>query len=85
MRYPQSTIDAGMTFNGSGNEDVVHVFSDADFANSASVKSVSGIMLRMYGNSVFWRSRRQEVIAGDTTEAELIAMSNTANKQISTP
>ena len=73
MRYLQSTIDVGLTFNGSGNEDVVDVFSDADFANSASIKSVSGTMLRLYGKCRFWCSKRQEIIAGDTTGAELIA------------
>ena len=36
--------------------------------------------LRMYGNCVFWRSKRQDIIIGDTTEAELIAMSSAANE-----
>ena len=80
MRYLQSMIDVGLTFNGSGKEDVVDVYSDADFANSGSMKSVSGMVVRIYGNCVFWRSKRQEIIAGDTTEAELIAMSSTANE-----
>ena len=79
MRYLQSTIDVGLTFNGSGNDDVMDVFSYADFANSVSMKSVSGMILRMYGNCVFWRSKRQQIIAGDTTKAELITMSSTAN------
>ena len=43
MRYLQSTIDVGLTFNGSGNEDVVDVFSDADCANGVNMKSVSFI------------------------------------------
>ena len=30
--------------------------------------------------TVFWRSKRQDITAGDTTEAELIAMSNAANE-----
>ena len=59
---------------------MVDVFSDADFANRVCMKSVSGMVLRMYGNCVFWRSKRQEIIAGDTTEAELIAMSSTTNE-----
>ena len=80
MRYLQSTTEVGLTFNGSGNEDVVDVFSDADFASSVSMKSVSGMVVRMYGNCVVWRSKRQEIIAGDTTEAELIATSSTANE-----
>ena len=33
MRYLQSTTDVVLTFNGSGIEDVVDLFSDADFAN----------------------------------------------------
>ena len=72
MRYMQCTSDVGLDFNGSGGEDVVDVFSDADFANSASMKSVSSMVVRMYGNCVFWRSKRQEIIAGDITEAELL-------------
>ena len=31
---------------------MVDVQSDADFANGVSVKSVSGMVLRMYGNCV---------------------------------
>ena len=67
MRYLQRTNDVGVTFNGSGNEDVVDVFSDADFANNVSMKSVSDMVLHMYGNCVFWKSKRQVIIAGDTT------------------
>ena len=38
------------------------------------------MVLRMHGNCVSRRSKGQEIIAGDTTEAELIAMSGTANE-----
>ena len=79
-RYLRSTIDVVLTFIGSGNESVVDVYSDADFANGVSLKSVSGMVLRMYGTCVFWRSKRQDIIAGDTTEAELIAMSSATNE-----
>ena len=37
-------------------------------------------MLVIHGNCVFWRSKRQDIIAGDTTEAELIGMSIAANE-----
>ena len=79
-RYLQSTIDVVLTFNASGNETVVDMYSDADFANGVSLKSVSDMVLRMYGKCVFWRSKRRDIIAGDTTEAELIAMSSAANE-----
>ena len=59
---------------------MVDVYCDADFADGVSLKSVSGMVLRMYGNCVFWRSRRQDIIAGDTRKTELIAMSSAANE-----
>ena len=58
------------------------MYSDADFANGHGLKSISGMLLRVYGNPVYWRSKRQPVIAGDTTEAELIAMSSAANELV---
>ena len=48
--------------------------------NSVSMKIDSGMVVRMYGNCVFWRFKRQETMARDTTEAELIAVSRTANE-----
>ena len=38
------------------------------------------MLLRMYGNYVFWRPKRQDIIVGDTTEAALMAMSSAANE-----
>ena len=38
------------------------------------------MIIRVYGNCVLWRSKKQSIVAGDTTEAELIAMSATANE-----
>ena len=54
--------------------------SDLPMGNGRGLQHVSGNMLMMYENCVFWRSERQAVIAGDTTEAELIAMSSAANE-----
>ena len=36
---------------------MVDVYSDADFANGVSLKSVSDMVLIMYGKCVFWRSK----------------------------
>ena len=80
VTYLHSTIDVFLTFNGVGNESVVDVYSDAGFAKGVSLESVSGIVLRMHGNCVFLRSKRQDIIAGDTTEAELGAMSSVAHE-----
>ena len=74
MRYLQKTVNWGLHFStGEGN-------SDADFANALSLKSVSGNMLMMYGNCVCWRSKRQDIFAGDTAEAQLTGMNAAANE-----
>ena len=81
LRYLRGTIDFGLTFSGSNEGSaVLEAYTDADFANGACLKSVSGVIVRMHGNCVFWRSKRQTIVAGDTTEAELIAMSSAANE-----
>ena len=53
MRYLQKTVNLGLQFSaGEGNSEV-EAYSDADFANALSLKSVSGNMLMKYGNCVF--------------------------------
>ena len=42
--------------------------------------SVSGSLIRVFGNPVFWIAKRQHKVARNTTEAELIAMSSTADE-----
>ena len=54
LRYLQRTIEVVLTFNGCGNESVADVYSDADIANGVSLKSVFAMVLRMYGNCVFY-------------------------------
>ena len=80
MRCLQKTVNLGFPFSvGEGNR-VVEAYSDADFTNALSLKRVPGNILMMYGNCVFWRFKRQDIIAGDITEAELIGMSAVANE-----
>ena len=64
MTYLQSMIDVVLTFNGSGNEIVVDAYSDADFANGVILKSVSGMVLRMYGKCVFGVLRDKTSLLG---------------------
>jgi hypothetical protein len=80
LRYLQGTIDLGLKFDGSNEGETLEAFTDADFANAASLKSISGLVVRLFGNCMSWRAKRQSIVAGDTTEAELVAMSSAANE-----
>ena len=85
MRYLQKTVNLGLQFSCCEGSSAVEAYSDDDFANALSLKIVSGNMLMMYGNCMFWRSERQDIIPGDTTEAELIGMSSAANELMCQP
>ena len=53
MRYLQKTVNLGLEVSVCEGNSVVEAYSDVDFANALSLKSVSGSMLMMYGNCVF--------------------------------
>ena len=80
MRHLQKTVNSRLQFSVCEGNSVVEAYSDADFANALSLQSVPCNMLMMYGKCVFRRSKRQDIIAGDTTGAELIGMSAAANE-----
>lgn len=57
-------------------------FSDADFANAADRKSITGNIFMHRGNIISWQSKKQSLIAGSTMEAEYIAASLSARQGI---
>ena len=57
MRYLQRPLNLGLQFSASKGYSAVEAYSDADFANALSLKSVSGNIVMMYGNCVFWTSK----------------------------
>ena len=51
-------------------------YVDADWAGDATDrKSYSGIVFMCAGSAVFWQSRKQDITALSSTEAEYIALS----------
>jgi len=79
IRYIQGTIDYGITFGGS--MDKLMVFSDSDWAGDLNNRrSVSGMVIMLYGGVVAYHSRQQKCVATSSSEAEYIAVSE---KQLS--
>ena len=52
----------------------IEIYADADFANQASAKSISGYACVMNGACLVWSSKKQGMVALSTTEAEYIAL-----------
>jgi Reverse transcriptase (RNA-dependent DNA polymerase)/Pol polyprotein, beta-barrel domain len=57
------------------------IASDAAFADdSVDRKSTQGHLITLYGGPVSWKSSKQSIITGSTTEAELLALANTTKE-----
>lgn len=77
LRYLKETKELGITFmRGKDRDAGLHGFSDSDFAGDRlDRKSTSGHVFKFAGGAVSWRSKKQNVTAQSTVEAEYIATS----------
>ncbi|KAJ4750231.1 Copia protein [Rhynchospora pubera] len=57
-------------------------YSDADWAGSFDRKSTTGYCTFVGGNLVTWKSKKQNVVARSSAEAEYRAMASTASEMI---
>jgi hypothetical protein len=57
-------------------------YSDADFANDPDRKSVSGYVFKMNGGPISWKSKKQNIVALSSTEAEYIALSEATQEAL---
>jgi Reverse transcriptase (RNA-dependent DNA polymerase) len=63
-----------------GGDDLV-VSSDASFAdNSLDRKSSQAYAMKLFGGLIGWRANKQDTVTTSTTEAELLALSQTAKE-----
>ncbi|KAH9521372.1 hypothetical protein DERF_005036 [Dermatophagoides farinae] len=74
LSYLMGTRDRHLVLGNFKNE-ALEIYTDADHANSPSRKSVSGVLIKIFGSSVFWSSSRQKCVAVSTAESEFYAMS----------
>jgi len=82
VRYMKGTIDYGLKFCQVKNS-ILHGYSDSDWASCVDdMKSTSGYCFS-FGSAIFlWSSKRQEVIAQSTAEAEYVAATAAVNQAI---
>lgn len=75
LRYLQGTKDYGLFFP-KNCETQISAFADADWGNSQERKSTSGFVVKVFGATVSWASRKQRITALSSTEAEFIALAS---------
>ncbi len=73
-------MDYGLKFVGKAEE--IECFVDASLGTSDSEgKFTTGLVLKIFGDLVFWKTKRQTHVALFSAEAQYIAMAQAARKR----
>lgn len=80
--YLKGTADYGITFSSyKQGQNVLVSYSDSDYAGDVSTRrSTTGYILMLNNGPVTWCSQRQKCTSLSTTEAEYVAMCETAKE-----
>ena len=82
LRYIKGTLEYALTYRQNQSFEPT-VYSDANFAaDPLTRRSVSAYVFVMCGAAVHWYSKRQAVVALSTTQAEFVALAETAKQAI---
>lgn len=74
LRYIKGTLDFGLSFTKARDSELLTCYVDADFGSEPDRKSTSGYLMKVFGNTIFWTTRRQTSVALSSTEAEYVAL-----------
>ena len=81
--YVASTLDYCIVYSGRDHDETLVGYADADWANDVDTRrSVSGFVFLLGGGAISWHSKRQQLVAWSTTEAEYISASEAAAEAI---
>lgn len=80
IEYLRGSTEKGLTYKGT--EEGMSCFVDADFASDRiDRKSTTGFAIKLFGDTIMWRSKKQECVTTSTTEAEYVALA-IASKEV---
>lgn len=82
FRYLSGTKSLGLKFEG--KSDRLECFVDASLGTNDELgRSTTGLIMTLFGDPIFWRTKKQTHVALSTMEAEFIAMSLAAKELVS--
>lgn len=63
----RTTIELKLVFKFNENSEAIDALSDADYANELDRKSVTNNLIRVFGNPIIWKSKKQSLVTFTTT------------------
>ncbi|KAF2887766.1 hypothetical protein ILUMI_18408 [Ignelater luminosus] len=73
QRYIKESLDLGLWFKKDEKESLL-CYADADFGSEYDRKSISGLLMKVFGNIVYWVTKTQTLVALSSTKSEYIAL-----------
>jgi hypothetical protein len=81
LRYLKQTAHLRLVYSGSAND--LEGVTDSDFADDTTDrKSQGAYVFRVLGTAISWQSRKQNMVALSTTEAEYMAFTEAAREAL---
>ena len=76
LKYLYLTKELSLQYKRNKNCEIIDGYVDADWAgDNVDRKSTSGYVIRVFGNLIDWKSRKQKCITKASTYAEYVALS----------
>lgn len=81
IKYLMSTKTEKLCMLDKSSSTTLTAFADSDWAEDRETrKSISGVICKVFGASVSWSSRKQDVVSTSTTESEFYAIAETVKE-----
>lgn len=75
LRYLKGTMNYKLLYRRDESAEMLEAYADADWGNDPNDRrSVSGYVVKLFGSTVTWATKKQSSVALSTTEAELMAL-----------
>lgn len=83
LKYLYKTKDLKLTYYDNLDAEILDCMVDSDYAgDNVDRKSTTGFIIRMFGNLIFWKTRKQNTVTKCSTFAEYIALSEAVTEII---
>jgi len=81
LKYLYLTKDLKLVYKRNVNAEIIDCFVDADWAgDELDRKSTTGYIIRVYGNVIYWKSKKQGSVTKSSTAAEYVALSESISE-----